>query len=192
MCIYNGDVGYGSKFSNGTRDVSRRHDSVSLSDSDSEDEGLYPRGVSLEKATDLLLAWPPIGLNQVQPHASVLERRQDVILENLQARTVGVVSLNAPHILVCCQNDWPQEMFYLVKELRKPDMPKPPIVILYPDRPSAIEWGKVGIFEDVFFCKGSPMYELDLMRGGVLHAGARLSAKHSYPCIIQWFEVPPM
>ncbi|XP_024367760.1 uncharacterized protein [Physcomitrium patens] len=138
------EAGYGSKFSNGTRDVSRRHDSVSLSDSDSEDEGLYPRGVSLEKATDLLLAWPPIGPNQVQPHASVLERRQDVILENLQARTVGVVSLNAPHILVCCQNDWPQEMFYLVKELRKPDMPKPPIVILYPDRPSAIEWGKRG------------------------------------------------
>lgn len=137
----------------------------------------------------MLLAWPPLGPALVQPHASVLERRQDVILENLKSRTIGVVSLNAPHILVCCQNGWPQEMFYFVKELRKPEMPNPPVVVLYPNQPTAIEWGKVGIFEDMFFCKGSPIYELDLMRGGVLHAGAILSANHFVACSVQCLKV---
>lgn len=37
------------------------------------------------------------------------------------------------------------------------------IVILYLDWFSVIEWGKVGIFEDVFFCKGFFMYEFDFM-----------------------------
>lgn len=127
--------------------------------------------MSLERATELLLAWPPIGPAHVQPHAAVLERRQDVILQNLSERTVPVVALAVPHILVCCQSHWPDHIFFFVKELRKPHLPNPPIVILHPNDPSAEQWGKVGIFDDVFFLKGSPIYELDLMRGGVLQAG---------------------
>lgn len=127
--------------------------------------------MSLEKATERLLAWPPIGANHKQPHASVLARRQDVILQNLKDRTIPVVSLNLPHILVCCQSNWPQHLFYFVKELRNVDQPHPPIVVLHPDEPTAEDWGKVGMFEGVYFLKGSPIYELDLMRGGVLHAG---------------------
>lgn len=107
----------------------------------------------------------------MQPHAAVLERRQDVILHNLSERTVPVVSLPAPHILVCCQSHWPDNIFYFVKELRRPEFANPPIVILHPNEPTATQWGKVGIFHDVFFLKGSPIYELDLMRGGVLQAG---------------------
>ncbi|KAG0559141.1 hypothetical protein KC19_10G082400 [Ceratodon purpureus] len=138
--------------------------------SDDEDGGAYPRGVTLERATELLLSWPPVGASFVQPHAAVLERRQDVILHNLSERTVPVVSLPAPHILVCCQSHWPDNIFYFVKELRRPEFANPPIVILHPNEPTATQWGKVGIFHDVFFLKGSPIYELDLMRGGVLQA----------------------
>lgn len=125
----------------------------------------------MERATELLLSWPPVGASFVQPHAAVLERRQDVILHNLSERTVPVVSLPAPHILVCCQSHWPDNIFYFVKELRRPEFANPPIVILHPNEPTATQWGKVGIFHDVFFLKGSPIYELDLMRGGVLQAG---------------------
>lgn len=139
--------------------------------SDDEGGGNYPRGVSLESATEMLLAWPPVGAGYAQPHASVLERRQDVILQNLRKRTVSIVALPVPHILVCCQSHWPENIFYFIKELRKPDLPNPPIVILHPSEPTAGQWGKVGIFEDVFFLKGSPIFELDLMRGGVLQAG---------------------
>jgi hypothetical protein len=73
-----------------------------------------------------------------------------------------------------------------VKELRKLDQPNPPVVILYPGEPTAKEWGKVGIFEDVYFLKGSPIYELDLMRGGVLQAGQ--FSKHSISCTVHDFE----
>ncbi|KAG0616762.1 hypothetical protein M758_5G140500 [Ceratodon purpureus] len=158
------ESGYGRELSNG-------NDPGPFSSDDSDnDEGIYPRGMSLEKATELLLAWPPLRPAHVQPHPAVLERRQDVILQNLKERTIPVVALNVPHILVCCQSNWPQHIFYFVKELRRPDYPNPPIVILHRNEPTAYEWGKVGIFENVFFLKGSPIYELDLMRGGVLQA----------------------
>lgn len=161
------NAGYGK-----SRSVDRESDS--FEDSDSEDEGSYPKGMSLEKATESLLAWPPIPAH-AHPHASVLERRADVILENLKKRTVPVVNLMKPHILVCCQSHWPQHIYYFLKELRKPNFPNPPIVILHPNDPTASQWGMVGIFEDVFFLKGSPLYELDLMRGGVLQAGLQFS-----------------
>jgi len=124
----------------------------------------------LEKATERLLAWPPIPAH-ARPHAAVLERRADVILKNLQERSIPVVELKKPHILVCCQSHWPHHIYYFVKELRNPNFPNPAIVILHPNEPTAAEWGMVGIFEEVFFLKGSPIYELDLMRGGVLQAG---------------------
>ena len=161
------NAGYGK-----SRSVDRESDS--FEDSDSEDEGSYPKGMSLEKATESLLAWPPIPAH-AHPHASVLERRADVILENLKKRTVPVVNLMKPHILVCCQSHWPQHIYYFLKELRKPNFPNPPIVILHPNDPTASQWGMVGIFEDVYFLKGSPLYELDLMRGGVLQAGLQFS-----------------
>ena len=136
----------------------------------------------------MLMSWPPIGSTQAQPHASVLEKRRDLVLQGLKERTISVVSLKVPHILVCCQSNWPQHIYYFVRELRKPDQPNPPIVILYPDEPTAKEWGTVGIFQDIYFLKGSPIYELDLMRGGVLHAGQ--STKHiiSRQCIVHDFE----
>jgi hypothetical protein len=154
------------------------------SDNSDNDEGIYPRGMSLEKATEILLAWPPVRPTHVQPHPAVLERRRDVILQNLKDRTIPVVALNVPHILVCCQSNWPQDIFYFLKELRRPDLQNPPIVILHPDEPTANEWGRVGIFQDVFFLKGSPIYELDLMRGGVLQAG--LSTKHYYSQLLHF------
>lgn len=166
-------TGYGRELKDGD-------DQGSFSGRSSEDEGIYPRGMSLEKATERLLAWPPIGSTHAMPHASVLERRQDVILKNLRERTVPVVSLKEPHILVCSQSNWPQHLFFFLRELRKLDQPNPPIVILYPNDPTAKEWGKVGIFKDVFFLKGSPMYELDLMRGGVLQAGPSTKLPISY------------
>lgn len=162
------------------RELKDNDDPGSFNSNSSEDEGAYPRGMSLEKATEMLLAWPPIGSTHAQPHESVLERRRDVIFQNLKERTVPVVSLKVPHILVCCQSHWPQHLFFFVKELRKLDQPNPPIVILYPNEPTARQWGKVGIFKDVFFLKGSPIYELDLMRGGVLQAGLSAKLPNSY------------
>ncbi|OAE22765.1 hypothetical protein AXG93_2035s1490 [Marchantia polymorpha subsp. ruderalis] len=130
----------------------------------------FPKGISLEKAAEDLLAWPPLALNQ-RPHPAVLHRRADLILKNLQERTLSMVAFNTPHILVCCQAGWPTHLFYFLLELRKPGSPNPPIVILYPQIPSAKQWGSVGVFHGVFYLKGSPVYELDLMRGGVLQAG---------------------
>ncbi|KAH9541015.1 hypothetical protein CY35_14G037400 [Sphagnum magellanicum] len=129
----------------------------------------YPKGVSLEEATEILLSWPPIP-HHGQPHPAVLERRTDIILQNLKQRTIQVVELKVPHILVCIQGNWPLHIYYFLRELRKPGFPNPPIVILYPNEPDANQWGKVGIFVDTFFLKGSAVYELDLMRGGVLQA----------------------
>jgi hypothetical protein len=168
--------GFADGSRHGSMDSSRASGRGELrAEDDEEDGGDYPQGMSLENATEVLLAWPPTGSGITQPHASVLERRQDVILQNLRERTVPVVSLSVPHILVCCQSRWPDNLFYFVKELRKPQVPSPPIVILHPNVPNAAEWGKVGIFKDVLFLKGSPIYELDLMRAGVLQAGkARL------------------
>lgn len=179
MYAYHFCVGYGRELSNG--------DDFGKNDNSDNDEGTYPQGMSLEKATEILLAWPPLRPNHVQPHAAVLERRQDVILQNLKERTVSVVALDVPHILVCCQSNWPEHIFHFVKELRRPDLPNPPIVILHPNEPPAKEWGKVGIFENVLFLKGSPIYELDLMRGGVLHAG--LSTKALSRCLNFEFQL---
>lgn len=136
----------------------------------SRDRNEYPKGMSLEKATEKLLAWPPAS-TYGQPHPAVLERREDVILEDLKKQMISVVQLNEPHILLCCQGSWPRHLFYFIKGLRKPHGPNPPIVMLHPCDPSAQQWGLIGIFKDVFFLKGSPIYELDLMRGGILQAG---------------------
>ncbi|CAK9201922.1 unnamed protein product [Sphagnum troendelagicum] len=143
--------------------------SVGSSSSRSAVDGCYPKGMSLEKATEILLAWPPIPYHG-QPHPAVLERRADIILQNLKQCTIQVVESKVPHILVCIQGNWPRHIFYFLRELRKPGFPNPPIVILHPNEPDAKEWGKVGIFDDTFFLKGSAIYELDLMRGGVLQA----------------------
>lgn len=172
MYVHHCCTGYG-------RDLKDGDDTGSFNSNSSEDEGVYPRGMSLEKATERLLAWPPIGSTHALPHAAVLERRRDVILQNLKERSIPVVSIRVPHVLVCCQSNWPQHLFYFVKELRKLEQPNPPIVILHPNEPTAKQWGKVGIFKDVFFLKGSPIYELDLMRGGVLQAGPSTNLPNS-------------
>lgn len=128
-------------------------------------------GLSLAKATEELLVWPPPA-NYGRPHPAVLERQEQKILESLQQRIISVVDLRQPHILICSQCGWPSNFYYFMTEIRQPGFPSPPVVILTPDLPNSYQWGTVGIFDDVFVLQGSPIYELDLMRGGVLHAGA--------------------
>ncbi|KAL2612895.1 hypothetical protein R1flu_024587 [Riccia fluitans] len=125
----------------------------------------YPEGTSL--------VWPPQDLRNLRnqrPHPAVLDRMTHIILKNLEERTLSIVAFNTPHILVCCQAGWPMHLFYFLLELRKPGVSHPPVVILYPRVPTVKQWGTVGLFKGVFFLKGSPVYELDLMRGGVLQA----------------------
>jgi potassium large conductance calcium-activated channel subfamily M alpha protein 1 len=126
--------------------------------------------ISLEDAIDLAMCWPP--LHQFdKPDPAILERRAAEIAENLQRRTMNiVVKLHTPHILVCIQGKWPSSLFYFFSHLRTPGLPNPPIVILHPNVPAATEWGTVGFFEEVYFVKGSPRYELDLVRAGILQA----------------------
>ncbi|KAH7279510.1 hypothetical protein KP509_37G022200 [Ceratopteris richardii] len=127
------------------------------------------KGLSIRVGAEELLAWPP-SLEYGRPHPSVLAWKTDIILQNLQDRTISIVDLPKPHILVCCQGSWPTNMYYLLAGLRMPLFSMPPIVILHPQRPSAFQWGTVGIFEDIYFLQGSPLYEVDLLRGGVLQA----------------------
>lgn len=130
--------------------------------------------MSLEYAAEKLLTWPPLS-TYGQPHPVVLERRADIILKDLKEKTLAIVELTEPHILLCCQGTWPSHLFYFIKGLRRPKNRHPPIVILFPLDPSPEQWGLVGIFKNVFLIKGSPIFELDLMRGGVLQAGNKLS-----------------
>eukprot|EP00850_Spirogloea_muscicola_P017220 SM000146S00940 [mRNA] locus=s146:6786:14369:- [translate_table: standard] len=123
---------------------------------------------SLEEAVDRLLAWPPptaYGL----PHPEVLRRRSAEILAHLATSTL-VVYRNDIHILVCIQGCWPMNIYHLVANLRGSTVRHVPVVILYPQQPTASEWGVVGVFPAVYFINGSPLYELDLMRAGVLQA----------------------
>lgn len=128
---------------------------------------------SLEEAIDVATSWPP-QQKWEKPDPSVLERRVGAIMENLCSRTISVIDLNAPHILLCILGTWPINIFYFISRLRTPDLPNPPVVILHPKEPVASEWGCVGMFEDVYFVKGSPLYELDLVRAGVMQAGTYL------------------
>lgn len=146
-------------------DSPRNHDRPVFSPGDT------PRKVviSLEDAIDMAMSWPPLH-QQDKPDPAILERRAGEIFENLGHRTMNVVKLQTPHILVCIQGVWPGSLFYFVSHLRTPGLPNPPIVILHPKVPAASEWGTVGFFEHVYFVKGSPSYELDLVRSGVLQA----------------------
>jgi len=125
--------------------------------------------ISLEDAIDMAMSWPPLHQND-KPDPAILERRASEISENLQRRTMNVVKLPAPHIVVCIQGVWPGSLFHFVSHLRTPGLPNPPVVILHPHVPAALEWGCVGFFDHVYFVKGSPSYELDLVRAGVLQA----------------------
>lgn len=124
---------------------------------------------SLEEAIDIAMSWPP-PQKWEKPEPPVLERNANVIMENLSNRTMLVVNLNAPHILLCIQGKWPVNIFYLISHLRMPSLPNPPVVILHPRELGSSDWGCVGMFEDVYFIKGSPLYELDLLRAGVMQA----------------------
>ena len=125
---------------------------------------------SLEEAVDIAMSWPPV-VKTIKPQQPVLERQTRKIFENLAERTLHMVKLQDSHILLCIQGNWPVSLFYFIEQLRKPIVPNPPIVILHPNEPKAHDWGCVGLFEHVYFVKGSPIYELDLVRAGVLQAG---------------------
>lgn len=127
---------------------------------------------SLEEAVDIAMSWPPV-LKCTKPEQPVLERQTQKIFENLAERTLHTVKLQDAHILLCIQGTWPVSLFYFIEQLRKPIVPNPPIVILHPNDPKASDWGCVGLFEHVYFVKGSPIYELDLVRAGALQAGER-------------------
>lgn len=124
---------------------------------------------SLEEAIDIAMRWPP-PQKWEKPEPPVLERNANVIMENLSTRTMSVINLNTPHILLCIQGKWPVNIFYLISHLRMPSLPNPPVVILHPRELVSSDWGCVGMFEDVYFIKGSPLYELDLLRAGVMQA----------------------
>ncbi len=52
----------------------------------------YWKGMSLEKAIEILLTWPPIPYHG-QPHPVILEHRVDIILQYLKQRTIQVVQI---------------------------------------------------------------------------------------------------
>jgi len=76
---------------------------------------------SLEEAIDIAMSWPP-PQKWEKPEPPVLERNANVIMENLSNRTMVVVNLNAPHILLCIQGKWPVNIFYLISHLRMPSL----------------------------------------------------------------------
>lgn len=137
----------------------------------STNEQQQPQHISsLEEAIDLAMSWPPNN-KDYRPEPPILERRADDILEHLQKLTLSMVKLNEAHILLCIQGPWPVNLFYFISHSRTLFPKSTPIVILHPSQPSAEEWGCVGMFEGVYFIRGSPIYELDLVRAGVLQAG---------------------
>ncbi|XP_024382523.1 uncharacterized protein [Physcomitrium patens] len=138
---------------------------------DSKSSAKTPRGAicNLEDAINVMMSWPPQEQNY-KPDPAILERHATEILENLQRRTMKLVNLPVPHILVCIQGKWPSSLFYFVSQLRTPGLPNSPVVILHPNFPSESDWGNVGFFDDVYFVKGSPSLGLDLLRAGVIQA----------------------
>lgn len=125
--------------------------------------------ISLEDAINMAMSWPPLQAHD-KPDPAILERRMPEILDNLRSRTMTVVKLQQPHVLLCIQGKWPTSLFYFVSFLRTPGLPNPPIVILHPHLPHASDWGCIGFLDHVYFVKGSPSYEMDLLRAGVLQA----------------------
>eukprot|EP00249_Psilotum_nudum_P022094 c28369_g1_i3 orf=497-4030(-) len=134
-----------------------------------KDSAENKRIFSLEEAVDMAMSWPPLQ-KQERPDRAVLERRANLIQKNLEERTLPVVNLQAPHVLVCIQGAWPVNLFYFISSLRTVNLPNPPVVILHPKEPHACDWGCTGMFSEVYFVKGSPIFELDLVRAGVLQA----------------------
>eukprot|EP00897_Mesotaenium_endlicherianum_P003898 jgi/Mesen1/3536/ME000198S02739 len=124
----------------------------------------------LEDAVEHVLTWPPPARLTGRPHPAVLERCREHILSSLAERTLFVVALPRPHILVIIYRGWPQNLYHFVSSLRLPGFPSPPVVIMRPRAPDHHQWGCVGQFPEVHFITGSPMYELDLMRAGVFTA----------------------
>lgn len=132
---------------------------------------LYAQVAGLEEAVERLLAWPPTS-NYGKPTGAVIEKQEAAILANLKERTLTAVSPDkGPLILVCIPNGPPADLYHLLSELREGRVPFRNVVILNPAEPLATVWGHAGLFEGVYFVKGSPMYELDLLRAGVLQAG---------------------
>jgi hypothetical protein len=132
--------------------------------------------ITLEDAINMAMSWPPLQILD-KPDPSIIERRRADVYKHLKTSTLNVVRLVHPHILVCIQGKWPSNLFYFVSQLRTPRMPNPPIVILHPNEPSMADWGCVGVFPHIYFVIGSPSYELDLLRAGVLQAGSSLNPK---------------
>ncbi|XP_024525362.1 calcium-activated potassium channel subunit alpha-1 isoform X2 [Selaginella moellendorffii] len=123
---------------------------------------------SLEDAIEAATRWPPLKLDKPDP--PVLARRAQIIQAHLQSNTMNVVRLPSPHILVCIEGMWPVNLFYFVSNLRINNVLNLPVVILHPNEPTAAQWGCVGLFSDVYFVQGTALYELDLIRAGVLQA----------------------
>ena len=84
----------------------------------------------------MVMCWPPRHQDD-KSDPTILERRAGEISENLRQRTMNVVvKLQTPHVLLCIQGTWPCSLFYFVSQLRTPEMPNPPIVILHPSVPA--------------------------------------------------------
>lgn len=116
--------------------------------------------------------WPrPPFSNIGRPHSRLIQLKDRDIAHNMMERSISEVTLNDRHILVCSEGGWPLHFFYFLMEMRKSGTTSPPIVILCPTQPSIEEWGLLGFFENVYYLQGSPMYEMDLIRGKIHQTG---------------------
>ncbi|GBG62829.1 Calcium-activated potassium channel subunit alpha-1 [Chara braunii] len=118
-----------------------------------------------QEISERILAWPPKILPG-KPRLPVIATHENAICANLRERTVSSVKFQN-HILVCCECQWPRNLYYFVDHLRLPGFPTPPIVILSPHEPKPEQWGCLGIFQDVFYIKGTATSKLDLFRAGL-------------------------
>eukprot|EP00899_Mesostigma_viride_P029372 jgi/Mesvir1/961/Mv17514-RA.2 len=158
---HTGDYNMGSKQSLGQEQV---HTNQQVG----EDNNSHAK--QLAAAVEAALQWPPKSVAVDRRVAdAVVAHNEDKIREALASRTLTVCSLSG-HVVITCPVAYP-DIFYVVAQLRLRRPPTKPVLLLAPEEPTATAWGSIGVFEDVFFMKGTPRARLDLIRAGVHNAG---------------------
>lgn len=69
------------------------------------------------------------------------------------------------------QHELSPNLYYLLHILRRPGLPNVPVVILHPFEVTVEQWGYIGMFKNVYLVRGSPVFDVDLLRAGVTSAG---------------------
>jgi hypothetical protein len=118
----------------------------------------------MQLAAEELLAWPP-HLQYGRPHPAVLGRHTDQILTT--CRSIHCYLLISRRL-----SFWfASMMYYLVAGLpTQAWISKAYNCDSPPTNAFSFAVGPIGIFDDVFFLEGSPLYEVDLLQGCVLQA----------------------